>query len=258
MNIAAIQSDLVWEDPDKNRSCFSRIIDDLDSNTEMVVLPEMFTTGFSMNSIAMAEPMNGNTVEWMRITSEKNGVAIVGSLVIKEDDKFFNRLIFMKPDGTFSYYDKGHLFRMERENLYFTKGIRPLIVSWSGFNISLQICYDLRFPVWSRIRNNNFDLLIYIANWPGNRRDAWNTLLRARAMENQCYVAGINRIGEDGEGLSYSGDSVILGPKGETIASLSKCQEGIITTNLSLRNLQRFRDKFPVWKDADDFKIVNC
>ena len=256
MNIAAIQSDLVWENPEKNRSCFSRIIDDLDSDIEMVILPEMFTTGFSMNSAALAEPMDGNTVEWMRITSENYDVAIVGSLIIKEDGKFFNRLIFMKPDGTFSYYDKGHLFRMERENLYFTKGTRPLIISWSGFNISLQICYDLRFPVWSRIRNNNYDLLLFIANWPGSRGDVWNTLLKARAIENQCYVAGVNRIGKDGEGLTYSGDSVILDPKGEILASLPEHKEGILTANLSLPDLRRFRDKFPVWKDGDDFTLI--
>ena len=155
MNIAAIQTDLIWENPDINRFRLSKIIDDLDGDIMMVILPEMFTTGFSMNSSVLCETMDGKTINWMRLLSKKNKLVITGSLIIEENGNFFNRLIFMKPDGNYSYYDKGHLFRMESENLHFKRGTRQVIDRWSGFNISLQICYDLRFPVWSRNRSNS-------------------------------------------------------------------------------------------------------
>jgi predicted amidohydrolase len=180
--------------------------------------------------------------------------AIAGSLIIIENGNYFNRLIHASPNGEIRYYDKRHLFRMSSEEERFTAGNRQLIINQNDCRVSFQICYDLRFPVWSRNRKS-YDLLVYAANWPTQRDEVWDVLLRARAIENQCYVAGVNRIGTDGYGISYSGGSVILDPKGKQIAALDSPSSGIIHAAISLEELSRFRDKFPVWRDGDQFNL---
>ncbi len=255
LNISCIQADLAWEDIDQNLKNFETRFKSLTENSELVILPEMFTTGFSMNSKRLAEEMSGKSFQWMKNQAEKNNKILVGSIIVKENYKYYNRCISMFPDGNFFTYDKGHLFRMEREHIDFTKGEKKAIFKHKGWRICPLICYDLRFPVWSRNRND-YDLLIYIASWPESRREVWNTLLKARAIENQAYVVGVNRIGKDGEGISYAGDTVIIDPKGQIIKKATNYNDEIINAELSLNELTRFREKFPVFLDADDFKIL--
>lgn len=257
MEVLIVQPDLIWENPAENRRNLELMLDaEYRTKPDLVVLPEMFTTGFSMNSRKLAESMEGETINWMREISIKGDFAIAGSIIIKEGGSFYNRLIFINQKDAPVIYDKGHLFRMEKENNFFTKGRGRIITKYKDFFINLQICYDLRFPVWTRNTNNAYDILLYVANWPRSRRNVWNTLLVARAIENQCYVIGVNRIGEDGNGLSYSGDSVIIDPKGNIIAGLGYNEEGTASANLSLDNLNLFREKFPVWKDSDNFELL--
>ncbi len=255
LNISCIQSDLVWENIDQNLNMFKDKLNQIPNETNIVVLPEMFTTGFSMNSLKLAEPMDGKSFQWMKEQSEKQNKIIIGSVIIKEDKKYYNRCISMFPNGDFYTYDKGHLFRMEKEHEDFTKGEQKTIFKHNGWRICTLICYDLRFPVWSR-NQDDYDLLIYIASWPESRREVWNTLLKARAIENQSYVIGVNRIGKDGEGITYSGDTVIIDPKGRIIKKATDHQEEIINADLSLNELNLFREKFPVSLDADDFKLL--
>jgi len=257
MKITLVQSDIAWENKKANFNNYEILLEKMEGKTDIIVLPEMFNTGFSMNSAMMAEDMKGETLGWMRKLSERGNFGMIGSFIVSENAKFFNRLVFMKPDGTFSFYDKGHLFRMEKENRFYTRGHKTVIDSFRGWRFSLQICYDLRFPVWSRIKNNNYDILVYIANWPASRRTVWNTLLRARAIENQSYVVGVNRIGKDGNDIDYCGDSVILDPKGVSIAETEQNREEVLTAEISLDYLETFRKKFPVWKDADDFELLS-
>jgi len=256
MKITIIQSNIEWEDHEENIRTHEDMIRRGCTGSDLVILPEMFTTGFSMNSRALATDLDGPEIKWMEKMSTEGDFGLVGSLIMKEEDRYLNRLVFMKPGGSYSTYDKGHLFRMEKEDLYYTKGSSRLIESFRGFNINLMICYDLRFPVWSRNVKNEYDLLIYVANWPEARRHVWNTLLAARAIENQCYVAGVNRIGSDDSGIFYSGDSVILDPRGEVLASVEAYKEGTITMDISMDKLKKFRNKFPVWKDADKFRLL--
>ena len=257
MEVTIVQSDIFWEDPIANRSKFNDILTRKSMKTDLVVLPEMFTTGFSMDAVKLAESMEGESVKWMIDLARSEGFAIAGSLIIKRSGLYYNSLVFTDGSGLLETYDKGHLFMMEKENNYFTKGSKPCIFSYKGFSINLQICYDLRFPVWSRNVNNNYDILIYVASWPKSRRDVWNTLLKARAIENQCYVIGVNRIGIDGTGITYSGDSVIIGPRGQIMAELEPNAEGQVSAILSIDELQLFRAKFPVWKDADKFNLTD-
>jgi omega-amidase len=257
MKVQIVQPDLIWENPLANRRKLELMLDAGNKNKpDLIVLPEMFTTGFSMNSSKLAESMEGETINWMRDISIQGGFAIAGSLIIEEGGSFFNRLIFIDQKDAPVSYDKGHLFRMEKENNFFTKGSNRIITKYKDFSINLQICYDLRFPVWTRNTNSAYDILLYVANWPESRRNVWNTLLVARALENQCYVIGVNRVGEDGLGLSYSGDSVIIDPKGNIIAGLGYNEEGTASANLSLNDLNLFREKFPVWKDSDNFELL--
>jgi omega-amidase len=255
LNVSCIQADLVWENVDQNLENFEKKFDLLDAESEVVILPEMFTTGFTMNSTKLAEKMNGRSVQWMKDQAKKMNKIIIGSIIVEESGKYYNRCITMFPNGEFYSYDKGHLFRMEKENEGYTKGDRKTIFKHNGWRVCTLICYDLRFPIWSRNRDD-YDLLIYIASWPESRRDVWNTLLKARAIENQAYVIGVNRIGKDGEGISYSGDTVIIDSKGKIIKKAEDYKEEIINAELSLTELNRFREKFPVFLDADDFKIL--
>ncbi len=255
MKVTIVQPDLSWENPDANFQHLSSLIEGSLPGSDLIVLPEMFSTGFSMNSEKLAETMNGPGVRWMRDLAASSDCAVAGSLIIKDKGKNYNRFVFVLPDGELFTYDKRHLFMMERENKFFTPGDRRVVVDYKGFKINLQICYDLRFPVWSRMQDLDYHAMIYIASWPEARRDVWNKLLIARAIENQCFVIGVNRIGKDGEGISYSGDSVIIGPKGEMILETEEYKECVASAELSIDDLVNFRNKFPVWEDADSFSL---
>lgn len=260
LKITIVQSELHWEDIGANLAMFEEKIWRIGGQTDIIVLPEMFTTGFTMNAPAFAEIMNMRTTKWMRQMADQTGALILGSFIANVHEKFYNRLLWMEPGGSFKTYDKRHLFRMADEQKVFSPGESLLIGSWKGWRICPLICYDLRFPVWSRnrfditTRKLAYDLQIYVANWPTARIDAWNTLLRARAIENLSYVAGVNRIGQDGNGIEYNGYSAVVSPKGETIYTMAEI-ETIKTLELNAHALQAYRDKFPTYMDADDFSI---
>jgi omega-amidase len=253
LNIAIVQPDSIWLEADKNRLKINSLLKGLSVRPDLILLPEMFSTGFCTDPAPVAEPMDGLTVQWMKKTAEDMHCAIAGSLIITHHNKFFNRLVFADRYGM-EWYDKRHLFCIDGEETDYTAGTKPLIVNLGLWRINFLICYDLRFPVWSRNRQN-YDLLVYSSSWPAGRSDVWNTLLRARAIENQSYVAGVNRVGKDGNGIEYIGESVLIDPKGNEIAALAPSEEGVISAAISLNNINDFRTKFPVWKDADDFSI---
>jgi omega-amidase len=271
LTITLIQPNLHWENKKANLDMLSKKIESIEEKTEVVILPEMFSTGFSMNPGLLAENMNGETIQWMKkISSEKN-IILAGSIIIEEasanvetDKKYFNRLIWMLPNGDYGYYDKRHLFAYANEHSHYHAGSKRLIASVKGWKINLQVCYDLRFPVWSRQSplspgegpgvGFEYDLLIYVANWPQRRNHAWKTLLQARAIENQCYVAGVNRVGEDGNGIYHSGDSMIIDPLGEILYEKEN-EDAVFTYTLQKEKLHEVREKFPFWKDADLFNI---
>ena len=255
IRISIVQTDIVWENKQENLRLLHEKLQSLRGTTEIVVLPEMFTTGFSMNSRTLAEPISGFTIRTLKGYVAEFQFALVGSFICEEAGAYYNRAFLITPDGQDFYYDKRHLFRMGCETEHFSAGNRRVIVPYRGWNICLQVCYDLRFPVWSRNRNNEYDLLIYVANWPIPRRLVWDTLLRARALENQCYVCGVNRVGIDGYQLTYNGGSRVYSAFGEEIGSFPDEKEGITTVSLNLNTLNQFREKFPVWKDADEFHL---
>ena len=255
LTINIIQSDLVWEDVAANLKAFTKKIKAV-KQSDLIVLPETFSTAFSMNSEHLAEPMNGKTVTWMATMAIEKNTVLAGSAIIRENDHIFNRFIWMKPDGSFDKYDKRHLFRMGDEHNHFTAGSERLIVELKGWKICPQICYDLRFPVWSRNKKQEYDLLLYIANWPEVRIPAWEKLLYARAIENQCYVAGVNRIGIDGNGVNCSGNSMLIDFKGDLIWKAKDLEEETKTVKVSLDDLNGFRKKFPVGMDADEFEVI--
>lgn len=260
LKITIIQSDLHWEDVGANLAMFEEKIWQIGESTDVIVLPEMFTTGFTMSAPKLAEHMNMRTFKWMRQMADQTGALILGSFIANVHDRFYNRLLWMEPGGTFKTYDKRHLFRMAEENQVFTAGESLLIGHWKGWRICPLICYDLRFPVWSRNRWNaslkkpTYDLLIYVANWPRVRSTAWETLLKARAIENLSYAVGVNRVGLDGNGIEYNGLSAFIGPKGDSFFSVEDV-EAIKTMSLNAHALQAYRDKFPAFMDADDFTI---
>lgn len=255
MKATIVQTDLKWEDKDANLAHISSLLSLAESDTGLVVLPEMFTTAFSMDPSRLAETMEGPAVLWMKEKALSGGFALCGSLIIREGDKFYNRLLFVTPQGEVTHYDKRHLHSMSGEHYVYSIGNKRVILSYREFNFNLQVCYDLRFPVWSRNRGDS-DVIIYSANWPAVRSQVWKTLLVARAIENQCYVIGVNRVGTNPDGTSYSGDSVIISPKGETIASLEPFAEGVVTAELSREALDRYRADMPVWRDADPFTLL--
>ena len=254
MKISVIQPDIAWENKSLNFQNLSSLITPLYNKTDIVILPEMFNTGFSMNPANLSEPPDGETFEWMRCIAEKGNFGLCGSYTVKENLNFFNRWVFVSPKKAILHYNKRHLFSMGGEDKLFTAGRSKLIFSFRGVKISPYICYDLRFPVWSR-NTEGSDLIIYSANWPETRRNVWTTLLKARAIENQCFVAGSNRFGIDGEGIRYCGDSMIINPRGEIISSAEDNGECLVSSEISITELNSFRKKFPVKKDADGFSI---
>jgi len=258
LKITLFQNDLHWHQPDANLAMFEEKIWANSNDTDIIVLPEMFTTGFTMDAAELAEPMRTRTFKWMQLQAKQTGSAIFGSYIVKENGHYFNRLLGVKPDGSCVAYDKRHLFRMAGEHETYRQGVDRLIVSWKGWNICPQICYDLRFPVWSRNKIKqgalDFDLLIYVANWPAPRIGAWDILLKARAIENSCYCIGVNRVGKDGNGIEYQGHSAVIDPRG-TILGFEENREAALNVTLRKDELDQYRMKFPVHLDADDFTI---
>lgn len=252
MKITLIQTDLLWNDPAGNRARFEQKIAEAGS-ADLIVLPEMFSTGFCTQPRLAAEPLGGETLPWMKRIAQKTDCALAGSVAVEENGHYFNRFYFVKPDGSVSQYDKRHLFTYGGEHKEFTAGDKRVIVEYKGWRILLQICYDLRFPVWSRNRND-YDLALYTANWPTPRVDAWSALLRARAIENLCYVAGINRTGTD-PNCSYCGKSALLDFKGQTLEDVELGKEALLSAELDADALRDFRKNFPALQDADRFSL---
>jgi predicted amidohydrolase len=255
LRISMIQAPITWEDRDRNLAYYGRLLRRVSGKTDLAVLPETFTTGFSMNVEALGDAPDGLTVATLKDWAQKYHTALAGSFIAKEEGRYYNRGFFITPEGETSYYDKRHLFRMAGEAEHFTPGTKQAIVSYRGWNICLQVCYDLRFPLWSRNVNNAYDLLIYVANWPEVRIQVWNTLLPARAIENLAYVCGVNRTGTDGGGYSYNGQSAIYSPKGEKLTDAGTRREIVRTCTLQKSDLERLRSRFPAWQDADAFTL---
>ncbi len=252
LNITLIQSDIVWEDKAANLKHYEEIIAGIKETRHVVVLPEMFSTGFSMAPERLAEPMDGRSVQWMADMAVKYRCILTGSLIIEEEGKYFNRMLWVQPDGRIGFYDKRHLFAYGGEDKHYTPGDTRQIASVNGWRINMLVCYDLRFPVWARNKGEEYDVIIYVANWPSQRSTAWKTLLQARAIENMSYVIGVNRIGEDPKGNIYTGDSSAFGPLGETLwqqTGNAACH----TITLDREALQKARTNFPFLNDADAF-----
>ena len=254
MNITVIQPDIKWEDKTANFTEIEKLVIPLFNKTDLVILPEMFNTGFSMNPGALAEAPCMVTYAWMRSISSKGNFGLCGSYIIKDGSVYYNRWVFVSPDGGTYQYDKRHLFSMGGEDKLFSQGRSRVVFNFRGIRMAPFICYDLRFPVWSR-NHNDYDLAIYSANWPEVRRNVWRSMLIARAIENQAYVAGSNRIGTDGTGIRYHGESMIVDPKGEIMAKGDDNKICSVTCTISPEELESFRQKFPVMNDADDFII---
>jgi omega-amidase len=253
LNVTIVQADLSWHDAATNRAMFTKVISNLDEKSDLVVLPEMFTTGFSMDAPSLAETADGESVAWMQSMAEQVNAAICGSLIIRDGDDYYNRFLCVDSSGPIVSYDKRHLFRLADEQNHYSQGHDRVIFELNGFRICPMVCYDLRFPVWSRNRGD-FDVLIYVANWPNRRQLAWDTLLRARAIENLSYAVGVNRVGVDGNELPYSGGSAIVDYIGQEMAELGDT-EGTVTATLELAAMERFRDRFSFHRDADDFEL---
>ena len=256
LNIVAIQANLTWGNPEKNRLYFEQVINKLTSNTNLVVLPEMFSTGFTMKPSSVSETMNGATVSWMINMAKTHNIGIIGSMVIQENNQYFNRAIFVHPSGSLEIYDKRHLFSLAGEDRQYTPGTNRIVIQFKGWRICPFICYDLRFPVWSR-NTDNYDVLLFMANWPIPRIDAWDTLLKARAIENLSYCIGVNRIGEDENGYQYNGHTSAYNFLGEKVASTSEGKEDLLYCKISKTKLHEFRQKLNFLKDQDSFKIQN-
>ena len=258
LTLTIIQTDIAWQNKAANLASLAKKIDAIEERTEIVILPEMFSTGFTMQPELFAETMEGETIEWMKEICIRNKIILTGSIIIKENDKFYNRLIWMLPNGQLGYYNKRHLFAFAEEDKHYTAGNKRLIASVKGWKINLQICYDLRFPVWSRQQpdetEQEYDLLINVANWPERRSHAWKTLLCARAIENQCFVVGVNRVGLDGKNINHSGNSILIDPLGQVLYHKNE-EEDICTLTLQKEDLDKVRNQFPFWKDADQFSI---
>ncbi|GAB3303885.1 nitrilase family protein [Hymenobacter tenuis] len=255
LTVSFVQASLTWHDAHANRQELGRHMDAISIPTDLIVLPEMFTTGFSMEAAALAEPTEGPTLEWMRHQAAAHDAVVTGSLIVEEEGRYYNRLLWVQPDGSFSYYNKRHLFTMAGEHHVYTPGTERLIVEWRGWRICPLVCYDLRFPVWSRNSPDQpYDLLLYVANWPTTRRTAWITLLRARAIENLAYTLGVNRVGIDDNSLAYAGDSALLDMRGEYLVEVGN-QETSITRALRRDELTAFRERFPALNDGDSFEL---
>ena len=249
-----MQLKTIWESPSANKDTIERLFSDNQVKTDILILPEMFTTGFSMEPEKLAEDMQGPTVDWMQEKAKDWSCILTGSIIINSQGNYMNRLLWVAPSGLVLYYDKKHLFRMGEENEHYTSGREILLTKLNEWRFRPLICYDLRFPVWSRNRSD-YDVLIYVANWPESRREVWKSLLVARALENQAYAVGVNRIGKDGRDISYSGDSLVIDPRGQIISRTKSNIEAVETLSIPLDELQDFREKFPVHLDADEFTI---
>lgn len=260
LNITLVQTHLYWQNVGANLAMLEEKLWQVAGPTDLIILPEMFNTGFSMEVEKLAEPMNLTTFKWMKQMAAQTKAVVTGSFIVRENDQYYNRLIWMQPDGNFKTYDKRHLFRMADEHDHFSPGKERLIVDLKGWKICPMVCYDLRFPVWSRNLsrqqpgNMDFDVLIYVANWPAPRVNAWDILLQARAVENLCYTIGVNRVAEDGNGIPYNGHSQVNTAKGETPCFLKE-EETIQNFTLSYTELAKLREKFPAYLDADSFTL---
>jgi len=253
LQTALIQSDLVWENPGKNRELFREKINRIAQDVDLIVLPEMFTTGFSMNAAAVAETMEGDTVAWMQKTARDRNAALTGSIIIKENGRYYNRAVFAHPSGRLDWYDKRHTFTLAGEHKVYASGNIQQIVDYNGWKLCLLICYDLRFPVWSR-NTQAYDALIYVASWPEPRITAWDSLLKARAIENMAYCIGVNRTGTDGNGLMYPGHSVVYDALGDQLAFSDK--EEALQATLHKDHIREKREKFRFLDDRDAFSLT--
>jgi len=252
LNLCLVQTDLIWMDAEANLNYLEKQLQNLE--TDLIVLPEMFNTGFSMQPEFTSEKMNGKSITWLKQMAKKLCTAICGSLAIEENKKYFNRFVFVYPDETLQYYNKKHLFSLCKENHFFEAGKQQVSINYKGFKINPFVCYDLRFPVWNR-NSNNYDLALYVANWPAKRAHAWNSLLMARAIENMCYVVAVNRVGIDGNKLRYQGDSKVLSPLGDVIID---CKDQLTIHQLTLdkKKVTEARSRFKFLDDNDHFKIL--
>ena len=254
MKLLLLQSDISWGNPEANRERFGREILAADK-ADLIVLPEMFTTGFCTSPKGTAEPAEGETLKWMLQTARDKGAALAGSVAVEDRGRYFNRFYFVQPDGRFRYYDKHHLFTYGGEHLEYTGGSERVVVEYKGWRILLLVCYDLRFPVWARNRGD-YDLILYVASWPSSRTGAWSALLKARAIENLCYVAGVNRVGSD-PNCQYDGASVLLDYIGTPLAEAAPGKEAVLSGEPDMEALTAFREKFPALRDADAFTLNN-
>lgn len=255
LKIALIQANLIWENPIQNRINFSEKINSVPETVELIILPEMFTSGFTMNAQKIAETMDGETVTWLKNLAQEKDAAITGSLVIKENGDYFNRCFFVEPNGTISTYDKRHTFTLAGEHNVYKAGKTKTIISYRGWSICPLICYDLRFPVWAR-NVENYDLLLYVANWPKVRINAWDVLLKSRAIENMAYCIGVNRVGLDGNNYEYPGHSAAYDVLGHRIDSISEDKETIDIVVLEKNHIKKYRDKLNFLNDKDDFNLA--
>lgn len=253
LHVSLVQADLVWENIDANLELMDRMLEEVPAGTDLVALPETFSTGFSMQSDRFAEGENGKALTWMKQIARERSLYITGSLIVRDNQKIYNRLYWISPGGVEGHYDKRHLFRLGREDEHFVPGEARKVFTLGEFRILPQICYDLRFPVFSR-NQGDYDVLLNVANWPAHRQQVWDVLTRARAIENQCYFLGVNRAGIDDLGTVHTGGSCVIDPMGSLMGKMDK-QAGVLSSTLDLDKLRDYREKFPVWKDADRFKL---
>ncbi len=256
LQITLIQPDLIWENALENRKAFTQKINDIHQDVDLVVLPEMFTTGFTMNAAEVAETMEGETMQWLKGVSKTKGCAITGSIIVEENKKYYNRLIFMLPNGEYHTYDKHQLFTLAKEQEVFTAGQKEVIIDYMGWKIKPQICYDLRFPVWAR-NTSDYDVLLYVASWPKPRINAWDTLLQARAIENMSYCIGVNRVGTDGKGYEYNGHSAVYDVLGNSVIDENPLEkETIVYAIIDKSHIYTIREKLSFLEDRDHFKLL--
>jgi omega-amidase len=262
LNVTIVQTNLIWHEPEANRAHIQTLLSSSSQSTDLIVLPEMFTTGFSMQPELVAEKFDATemvTLRWMRKMALQFDAVICGSVSVSDDGSFYNRLLWVRPDGSFNHYDKRHTFSFAGEDKHYDKGGKRIVEQWRGWNICPLICYDLRFPVWSRNGLNEgnalYDVLLYVANWPEARKEPWKKLLLARAIENQSYLLACNRVGSDANANHYCGDSSVINPRGEYIITAPEGEEALLHASLSYQELKDFRDKFPVLHDADGFGL---
>lgn len=260
LNLAIIQTHILWEDPKGNYDHFLKKINEIEGHPDLIILPEMFTTGFPVDPEKFAEHLNGPTMKWMQQVAAEKDCVLTGSYLIENKGKNYNCLVWMRPDGSFETYYKRHVFHLGLESETISQGAEKLLVELKGWKISPMICYDLRFPVWSknhyRDGKYHYDLLIFVANWPEVRNYPWKQLLLARAIDNQSYVIGLNRVGTDDNGISYSGDSAVVDPQGKIVAAAEAGKDSVLTATLSYGKMKEFREKFTVGADWDDFEIL--